>query len=187
MYGPRDCWTACPGRGTAPEPRGLRGGAGHPGPRAGTPDARGDVENAGDRRPDPEQPCAALLRGTSGEGPDGAERQRPGVLRPRGPAPLLFLQLEEIERRKTKLGRPQSNGFIERFHRTLRDEHLTVKGRTTWYESVDEMQADLDAYIETYNRNRPHRGPGMQRRTPYQVFKKGIREPRSRKKSTKRG
>ena len=98
----------------------------------------------------------------------------------------LFLQLEEIEHRRTKVGRPQSNGFIERFHRTLLDEHLRVKGRTTWYESVDEMQTDLDAYLETYNRNRPHRGRGMEGRTPYQVFKKGIRKPRSRKKSTKK-
>ena len=99
----------------------------------------------------------------------------------------LFLQLEEIEHRKTKVGRPQSNGFIERFHRTLLDEHLRVKGRTTWYESVEEMQADLDAYLETYNRNRPHRGRGMEGRTPYQVFKKGIRKPRSRKKSAGKG
>ena len=30
----------------------------------------------------------------------------------------LFLQLEEIEHRKTKVGRPQSNAYIERFHRT---------------------------------------------------------------------
>ena len=99
----------------------------------------------------------------------------------------LFLQLEEIEHRKTKVGRPQSNGFIERFHRTLLDEHLRVKRRTTWYESVEEMQADLDAYLETYNRNRPHRGRGMEGRTPYQVFKKGIRKPRSRKKSAGKG
>ncbi len=43
----------------------------------------------------------------------------------------LFLQLEDIEHRTTKVGRPQPNGFIERFHRTLLDEHLRVKGRTT--------------------------------------------------------
>ncbi len=98
----------------------------------------------------------------------------------------LFLQLEEIEHRRTQVGRPQSNGYIERFHRTLLDEHLRVKGRTTWYESVSEMQEDLDAYIETYNRNRPHRGRGMKGRTPYQVFKKGIRKPRTPKKSTKK-
>ena len=52
-----------------------------------------------------------------------------------------------------------------------------MKGRTTWYESVSEMQEDLDAYIETYNRNRPHRGRGMEGQTPYQVFKKKIRKP----------
>ena len=74
----------------------------------------------------------------------------------------LFLQLEEIEHRKTKVDRPQSNGFIACFHRTLLDEHLRVKGRTTWYESVEEMQTDLDAYLETYNRNRPHCGRGME-------------------------
>ncbi len=47
------------------------------------------------------------------------------------------------------------------------------------------MQADLDAYIETYNRNHPHCGRGMEGRTPYQVFKKGTRQPRTRKKSAK--
>ena len=64
----------------------------------------------------------------------------------------LFLQLEDIGHRTTEVGRPQSNGFIERFHRTLLDEHLRVKGRTTWYETVEEMQQDLEAYLETYNR-----------------------------------
>ena len=35
------------------------------------------------------------------------------------------------------------------------------------------MQADLDAHIESCNRNRPHRGRGMEALTPYQVFTKG--------------
>ena len=52
--------------------------------------------------------------------------------------------------------------------------------------SVDEMQTDLDAYLEIDNRNGPHRGRGIEGRTPYQVLKKGIRKPRSRKKSTKK-
>ena len=86
----------------------------------------------------------------------------------------LFLQLEDIEHRTTKVRRPQSNGFIERFHRTLLDEHLRVKGRTTWYESLDEMQADLDEYLELYNSKRPHRGRKMNGRTPFTVFKAGI-------------
>ena len=43
----------------------------------------------------------------------------------------LFLQLEGIEHRTTKIRKPQSNGFIERLHRTLLDEHFRIKGRTT--------------------------------------------------------
>ena len=97
----------------------------------------------------------------------------------------LFLQLEEIEHRTTKVGRPQSNGFIERFHRTLLEEHLRIKGRTTWYETLEEMQKELDGYLETYNTRRPHRGRGMEGRTPYEVFKAGIpRKRRTRKPST---
>ncbi len=36
------------------------------------------------------------------------------------------------------------------------------------------MQEDLDAYLETYNTRRPHRGRGMEGRTPYKVFKARI-------------
>ena len=98
----------------------------------------------------------------------------------------FFLQLEDIEHRTTKVGRPQSNGFIERFHRTLLEEHLRIKGRTTWYETVEEMQKDLDAYLETYNRRRPHRGRGMEGRTPHDVFKAGIPRKRTRQPSAKK-
>jgi transposase InsO family protein len=98
----------------------------------------------------------------------------------------LFLQLEEIEHRTTQVRRPQSNGFIERFHRTLLDEHFRVKGRTTWYEAVEEMQADLDAYLETYNTKRPHRGRSMEGHTPYQVFKAGLKQAKKAAKTTSR-
>ena len=84
----------------------------------------------------------------------------------------------------SKVGRPQSNGFIERFHRTLLEEHLRINGRTTWYETVEEMQKDLDAYLETYNRHRPH-GSGMEGRTPYDVLKAGIPRKRTRKPSAR--
>jgi transposase InsO family protein len=56
----------------------------------------------------------------------------------------LFLQLEEIEHRTTRVRRPQSNGYVERLHRTLLDEHFRVMGRTKFYESIDEMQTDLE-------------------------------------------
>lgn len=86
----------------------------------------------------------------------------------------LFLQLEEIEHRTTKVRRPQSNGFVERLHRTLLDEHFRIVGRTKWYESVEAMQEDLNAYLQHYNTERPHQGRGMNGRTPYQVFTDGL-------------
>lgn len=56
----------------------------------------------------------------------------------------LFLQLEGVEHRTTRVCRSQSNEFVERLHRTLFDERFRVAGRTMWYESVEQMQGDLD-------------------------------------------
>jgi transposase InsO family protein len=41
----------------------------------------------------------------------------------------LFLQLEGIEHLKTRVKRPQSNGIVERLHRTLLDEHVPAVRR----------------------------------------------------------
>jgi transposase InsO family protein len=41
------------------------------------------------------------------------------------------VQLEGIEHQTNKVRRLQSNGFIELLHRTLLDEHLCIKGKTT--------------------------------------------------------
>lgn len=93
----------------------------------------------------------------------------------------LFLQLEEIEHRTTKVRRPQSNGYVERLHRTLLDEHFRVMGRKKFYESVDEMQTDLDAYLIAYNTKRPHQGRNMNGRTPEKVFRNGLPSPKNTK------
>ncbi len=88
----------------------------------------------------------------------------------------LFLQLEGIEHRTTRVRRPQSNGFVERLHRTLLDEHFRVAGRTTWYESVEQMQEDFDKYLHHYNYELPHQERMMNGRTPSQAFIEGIVE-----------
>ena len=95
----------------------------------------------------------------------------------------LFLQLEGIEHRTTKVRRPQSNGFVERLHRTLLDEHFRIMGRKKFYESVNEMQKDLDAYLQHYNTKRPHQGRGMNGSTPQQAFNNGLKKrPKDEKK-----
>ncbi len=58
-------------------------------------------------------------------------------------------------------GRPDRHPY-ELFLQLEDIEHLRVKGRTTWYETLEEMQTDLEAYLETYNRKRPHRGRAME-------------------------
>ncbi len=77
----------------------------------------------------------------------------------------------------------QSNGIVERFHRTLLDEHFRVEGRRTCFETIEEMQAALDAYLVTYNTERTHRGRGMKGRTPY----RGLPRPHSRQLQLKGG
>lgn len=98
----------------------------------------------------------------------------------------LFLRLEDIEHRTTKIRRPQSNGFVERLHRTLLDEHFRIKGRQKWYESVDEMQKDLDLYLVKYNTKRPHQGRNMNGRVPYEVFKTGLSKNKTKEKKTEK-
>lgn len=42
------------------------------------------------------------------------------------------------------------NGIVERFHRTLLDEHFRVEGRRTWFDTIEEMQRVLDDYMAGY-------------------------------------
>lgn len=46
-------------------------------------------------------------------------------------------------------------------------------GRKKFYDSVEEMQKDLDAYLRIYNTRRSHQGRNMNGRTPEAVFKSG--------------
>ncbi len=70
----------------------------------------------------------------------------------------LSLALAEIEHRTTKVKHPWTNGFVERFHRTVLDEFFRVAFRTRFYESIEPLQADLDAWLVHDNTERPHLG-----------------------------
>src|SRR5262252_319855 len=50
----------------------------------------------------------------------------------------------------------KSNGIVERWHRTLLDEHFRVECRRTWFETLEEMRTVLDHYLVAYNTKRPH-------------------------------
>lgn len=70
----------------------------------------------------------------------------------------LYLELNDIKHRTTQIRKPQTNGFIERFNRTVLDEFFRIKFREKFYETLDELQNDLDEWLEFYNYNRPHQG-----------------------------
>jgi transposase InsO family protein len=86
----------------------------------------------------------------------------------------LFLTISQIAHRRTEVRSPQTNGFCERFHRTIQEEFFSTTFRNTLYESVSQLQADLDRYLDFYNRERAHRGYRTQGRTPLQAFLEGL-------------
>ncbi len=49
-------------------------------------------------------------------------------------------------------------GKAERFNGTVLDEFFCVKLRETFYDSVETLRADLDAWLVHYNTERPHLG-----------------------------
>jgi len=63
----------------------------------------------------------------------------------------LYLQIEGIDHTKTKARSPQTNGICERFHRTIQDEFYAIAFRKKLYDSIAEMQKDLDQWLYTYN------------------------------------
>ncbi len=78
----------------------------------------------------------------------------------------IYLELNDIEHRRTKVRRPQTNGFVERFNRTVLDEFFRTAFRTKFYETVEALQKDLDLWLVHYNTQRPHQGYRNQGRRP---------------------
>ncbi len=75
-----------------------------------------------------------------------------------------------IEHRVTRVRTPRTNGFVERFNRTLLDEFLREALRKRYYTSLGELQEDLDEWLYHYNYERPHQGYRNQGRRPYETF-----------------
>ncbi|EKR99739.1 integrase core domain protein [Leptospira mayottensis 200901122] len=82
----------------------------------------------------------------------------------------MFLTLEDIDHSKTKARHPQSNDICERFHRTIQDEFYAIAFRKKVYNSIEDLQKDLDQWIDSYNKERPHQGKYCFCKTPMQTF-----------------
>src|SRR5260370_940797 len=93
----------------------------------------------------------------------------------------LYLAVEDIDHSRTKARSPQTNGICERFHKTVLQEFYQVAFRKRIYTSIEQLQADLDAWITGYREQRPHQGRWCYGKTPMQTFLDTI--PLAREKS----
>jgi putative transposase len=69
-----------------------------------------------------------------------------------------------ITHRRTAYHHPEGNRYIERFHRSLKEEEVW----TAEYCTLDEARSSIARWIEEYNHDRPHRG--VNNRTPREAF-----------------
>ena len=70
----------------------------------------------------------------------------------------LYLAVENIDHTRTRAKSPQTNGIVERFHRTVLNEFYRVAFRRKIYRGLEEMQTDLDQWLKDYNEARSHQG-----------------------------
>jgi transposase InsO family protein len=81
-----------------------------------------------------------------------------------------------VEHRRTQVKRPQTNGFVERFHRTILDEFFRVELRKKNFETLEELELALQEWICRYNTTRPHQGYRNKGRTPYQTVQISLKD-----------
>jgi transposase InsO family protein len=82
----------------------------------------------------------------------------------------LYLEIEDIDHTRTKVKHPQTNGICERFHGTIQNEFYAVTFRKKIYDSLDDLQQDLDVWVEDYNERRTHQGKFCFGKTPMETF-----------------
>lgn len=82
----------------------------------------------------------------------------------------LFLALEDVDHTKTKAKSPQTNGICERFHKTIQDEFYAIAFRKKLYTSLEQLQQDVDLWMNHYNQQRTHSGKHCFGKTPMQTF-----------------
>jgi transposase InsO family protein len=93
----------------------------------------------------------------------------------------LYLAINDIDHTKTKAQHPQTNGICERFHKTILQEFYQVAFRKKIYQTLEELQKDLDAWITGYNERRTHQGKMCCGRTPLETFLDGMKICREKK------
>ncbi len=82
----------------------------------------------------------------------------------------IFLALNNITHRRTRVATPQTNGFVERFNRSVQEEFLNIAKLKKEYKQLEELQTDLDEWLNYYNNERPHQGYRNRGRRPIETI-----------------
>ena len=78
-------------------------------------------------------------------------------------AETLAISRLDIQHRRTAYNHPEDNSYIERFHRSLKEEEVWINE----YQSFNETKQSIALWIEEYNHDRPH--GGLHGRTPQEA------------------
>ncbi|ARS40064.1 hypothetical protein CA265_10550 [Sphingobacteriaceae bacterium GW460-11-11-14-LB5] len=89
----------------------------------------------------------------SDNGPEFGQRQSQNKINQ--PFERMLIELD-IKHRYTQPYRPQTNGKVERFWRTLKEDLI----EETDFDSIEELHDELFQYMLYYNQERPHQGIG---------------------------
>ena len=83
----------------------------------------------------------------------------------------LYLAVENIDHSKTRARSPQTNGIVERLHGTMKREFYDIVFRKKIITSLEDLQSELDLWLNDYNNLRPHSGRYCYGKTPMQTFR----------------
>lgn len=86
----------------------------------------------------------------------------------------LYLAVGDVDHSKIKAKSPQTNGICERFNRTVQNEFYAIAFRKKIYTTIEQLQKDLDTWMNSYNTERTHSGKYCFGKTPMQTFTEGI-------------
>jgi hypothetical protein len=82
----------------------------------------------------------------------------------------VYLAIENIDHTRTKVKSPQTNGIVERRHKTMLNEFYRITFRKKISTTRVELEADLDEWRRYYNEERVHQGRWCYGRTPMRTF-----------------
>jgi len=89
----------------------------------------------------------------------------------------VYLKEKGIVHSLTKVRCPETNGYVERFHRTLLDEFFLIAIRKNIYSSLAQLEDNLCRFMVEYNFRRTHQGIKLGDVVPIRKFVSGMKIP----------